>query len=89
MFFHMPKHQDLIIILCIVLVGMFIPFVGSLIISFNLDIASFADIGIIGSTFGWFLLIFAFELISVYLYFSITNKIAQKKIDDNALLKEK
>ena len=71
MFFHMPKHQDLIIILSIVLVGMFIPFVGSLIISFNLDITSLADIRIIGSTFGWFLLIFAFELISVYLYFSM------------------
>jgi hypothetical protein len=85
----MAKHRDLIIILSIVLIGMFIPFLGSLILSFNLDITSMKDIRIIGSTFGWFLLIFGIELGSVYLYFMITNKLAQKKIDKEALLHEK
>ena len=85
----MPKHQDLIIILSIVLVGMFIPFLGSLIISFDLNIANVEDLYLIGSTFGWFLLIFGIELGCVYLYFSVTNKAAQKKIDKNAMLREK
>ena len=36
----------------------------------------------IGSTFGWFLIIFGIELAAVYLYFYITNKIAKKKLDE-------
>jgi len=85
----MSKHKDLIIILSIVLIGMFFPFLGSLILSFHLNVTTIGDLYLIGSTFGWFLLIFGIELGCVYFYFSITNKIAQRKIDKNALLKEK
>jgi len=35
----------------------------------------------IGSTFIWFLIIFAIELILVFFYYQITNKIAGKKMD--------
>ena len=70
----MGKNKDLIIILAIILVGMFIPFFGSIVINYGLDAYK------ILSTFGYFLLIFAIELLLVYLYFTISNKIANKKI---------
>ncbi|UCH72281.1 MAG: hypothetical protein JSW62_01665 [Thermoplasmatales archaeon] len=70
----MGKNRDLVQILTIVIVGMFIPFLGSITINYGYDLWK------IGSTFGYFLLIFAIELVIVFLYFSITNKIANKKI---------
>ena len=60
---------------------MFIPFLGSLIINFQLDMFDFSDLYLVGSTFGYFLLIFAVELGIVYLYFSITNRYAMKHMD--------
>ena len=77
----MGKTRDLIQILIIVIIGMFIPFLGSIIIKFSLDVTDLDNLLKIGSTFGWFLLIFGIELIVVYLYFQITNKIAYKKLD--------
>ena len=78
----MRKDFDVIKILLIVIIGMFFPFLVSIIITFNLDITNF-DIWLkIGSTFGYFLLIFAIELFVVMLYFSISNKIYNKKLDD-------
>ena len=77
----MGKNRDLIQILLIVIIGMFIPFLGSLLLTFNLDITSSYDLYKIASTFGWFLLIFGLELGGVYLYFYTTNTLAQKKID--------
>jgi len=77
----MGKNRDLVVILTIVIIGMFIPFLGSLVIMFELDIASFENWFVIAQTFGWFLLIFGVELGVVYLYFTITNSLAQKKID--------
>jgi hypothetical protein len=76
----MGKNRDLIKILIMVLIGMFIPFLGSIIISFGLDISNVDDLINIGKTFGYFLLIFAIELTIVYLYFSISNWAATKKI---------
>ncbi len=76
----MGKNKDLIQILIIVLIGMFIPFLGSIIISFGLDISNVNDLINIGQTFGYFLLIFALELGVVYLYFTISNWAASKKI---------
>ena len=70
----MGKNKDLIVILLIVLIGMFIPFFGSIVINYGLHTYK------ILSTFGYFLLIFAVELLIVYLYFTISNKIASKKI---------
>ena len=77
----MGKNRDLISILALVIIAMFIPFLGSIIITFNLDISNFDNWLKIGSTFGYFLLIFAIELIVVMLYFKITNKTASKKLE--------
>jgi hypothetical protein len=77
----MGKNKDLIQILLFVLLGMFIPFLGSLIFSFGLDISNINDFAKIGKTFGYFLLFFALELIVVYLYFKINYVIANKKIE--------
>ena len=74
----MGKTRDMIQILIIVIIGMFIPFLGSIIITFGLDISNMDNLLKIGSTFAWFLLIFAIELFVVYLYYRITNKIASK-----------
>jgi hypothetical protein len=79
----MGKNRDLAIILIIVIIGMFIPFLGSLLIMFQLHITSVESWMIIGRTFGWFLLIFGCELGIVYLYFTLTNRLAQKKIDSD------
>ena len=84
----MGKNQDLAIILMIVIIGMFIPFFGSILIMNNLnnlDITTISSWLKIGKTFGWFLLIFGLELGVVYLYFTITNTLAQKKIDEQSL----
>ena len=78
----MSKRRDLIQILLIVIIGMFIPFLGSITITFGLDVTNLDNILKIGSTFGWFLLIFAVELIVVFLYYYTTNKIASKKLDE-------
>jgi len=77
----MGKTTDLISIPIIVIIGMFIPFLGSIVITFGLDFTNFNDLLRVGSTFGWFLLIFGIELVVVYLYYKITNKIASKKLD--------
>lgn len=77
----MGKTRDTIQILIIVIIGMFIPFLGSIVITFGLDITNMDNLLKIGSTFGWFLLIFAIELVVVYLYYRTTNKIASKKMD--------
>ena len=78
----MSKRRDLIQILLIVIIGMFIPFLGSITITFGLDITNLDNILKIGSTFGWFLLIFAIELVVVFIYYYTTNKIASKKLDE-------
>jgi hypothetical protein len=77
----MGKNTDLIQILIIVILGMFIPFLGSLMIMFDVSITSMNGLLTIGSTFGYFLLIFGLELCVVYIYFYTSNMIAQKKID--------
>jgi len=71
----MGKNRDLILILSLVVVGMFIPFLGSMIINYGLNLVK------IGSTFGYFLLIFAIEHGAVYLYFSISNEVGRKNIE--------
>ncbi len=77
----MGKNRDLIQILIIIIIGMFIPFLGSIMITFGLDITNMNNLLKIGSTFFWFLIIFAIELVFVFFYYQITNKIASKKMD--------
>ncbi len=72
----MGKNRDLIQILAIVMIGMFIPFLSAIAISYGFNLWK------IGSTFGYFLLIFGIELGLVYLYFTITNRMANKKMGE-------
>jgi len=76
----MGKNRDLIQILSLVIVGMFIPFFGSITIIYGLDFTNMTDLIKIGSTFGYFLLIFGIELGVVYLYFYLTNRFANKNM---------
>jgi hypothetical protein len=78
---HMRRHRDLIQLLLIVIIGMFIPFLFSLIIVFHIDISSSQGWMSILSTFGYFLLVFAIELGVVFLYFYLTNKIAEQRME--------
>jgi hypothetical protein len=77
----MSKNIDVVKILLIVIIGMFIPFLGSLAIVYGMDLTNSDDILKIGSTFGYFLLIFAIELVIVFLYYKLTNKMAEKKLE--------
>ena len=77
----MSKNKDLIQILILILIGMFIPFLGSITITYGINFSKIDDIFKIGSTFGYFLIFFALELIAVMLYYKITSKIANKKIE--------
>ena len=77
----MGKNRDLIQILSIVIIGMLIPFLGSIILAFNLDITNTDNLLKIAFTFAYFLIFFGIELFVVFLYFQITNRIAGKKID--------
>lgn len=70
----MGKNTDLIFILSLVIVGMFIPFLGSITLNYGLNLHKIA------TTFGYFLLIFGIELLIVYLYFFISAKIANKSM---------
>ena len=78
----MSKRRDLVQILLIVIIGMFIPFLISIAISFGLDITNLDHLSKVGTTFFWFLIIFGIELFMVFLYFNITYRIASKKLDD-------
>ena len=75
----MGKHKDLIGILLIVIIGIFIPFLGSIAISYGFNFSDLNNWLKLGSTFGYFLLIFAIELFFVYIYFILSNKFAEKK----------
>ena len=78
----MGKNIDVVKIILIVIVGMFIPFLGSLVITYNMDLTKTSDLLKIGSTFGYFLLIFGIELVFVYLYYNLSNKISEKKLEN-------
>jgi hypothetical protein len=75
----MSKNRDLALILLIVIIGMFIPFLGSIMINYGVDLTNLDSMLKLGSTFGYFLLIFAIELVIVFLYFHLSNKVASKK----------
>ena len=77
----MGKYRDITQILLIVIIGMLIPFLGSIILTFNLDITNTNNLLKIIFAFGYFLIFFGIELVIVILYFQITNKIAGKQIE--------
>ena len=74
---YMGKNRDVVNILVLVTIGMFIPFIGSLTVSFNIDPLTFSGWTKIFSTFFYFLIIFGIELGAVYVYYNLTNKVAQ------------
>ena len=76
----MGKYKDLVGILLLVIIGMFIPFLGSITISYGFNFTELNNWLKVGSTFGYFLLIFAVELLVVYIYFILSNKFAEKKL---------
>ena len=77
----MGKKTDLTFILSIVLIGMLIPFIGSLLLTFRINISCFCGWKKIFSSFGYFILIFGIELVIVLLYFNLSNKYYKKKLD--------
>lgn len=77
----MGKHRDLAGILLLVIIGMFIPFLGSIAITYGFNFTEIDEWFKMGSTFGYFLVIFGVELLVVFLYFIVTSKIASKKIE--------
>jgi hypothetical protein len=72
----MGKTRDLVKVLLLILIGMFIPFFGSITLSYG-----FLPKTIV-ITFLYFLVIFGFELGFVYLYFSLSGKRANKKMEE-------
>jgi len=78
----MSKNIDLVKILLIVIVGMFIPFLGSLAIVYGMDLTNVDDFLKTVSAFGYFLLIFAIELALVFAYFKLTSNMAEKKLKE-------
>jgi len=71
----MGKNADVIKILLLILLGMFIPFVVSLSLTIGFNMKQIAV------TFGYFILIFGIELFVVYLFFTLSNKLAHQKIE--------
>ena len=71
----MGKQRDIIQILVLILIGMFIPFLGSVTLTYGLDLKK------IGVTFGYFIIIFGIELSCVYLYFAFGNKRAVTQME--------
>lgn len=78
----MGKNTDLALILSLVVIGMFIPFLGSIVLTYNLDMVILDNWLDVSKTFGYFLLIFAIELGVVFLYFTISNNLANKKLKE-------
>lgn len=71
----MGKHRDAIQILLLVLVGMFLPFLGSITLTYGLEIRK------IGLTFVYFIGIFGVELFMVFLYFTVSGWRANKHLE--------
>jgi Zn-dependent protease with chaperone function len=72
----MGKHRDVVQILLLILVGMFIPFLGSIALTYGLEIRK------IGLTFVYFIGIFGIELFVVFLYFTVTSRHANKRLEE-------
>jgi hypothetical protein len=71
----MGKNRDLLQVLLLILIGMFIPFLGSITLSYGFTAEK------ILVTFLYFLGFFGLELICVFLYFSLSGRQANKKME--------
>jgi low temperature requirement protein LtrA len=70
----MGKNRDLLKVIILILLGMFIPFLGSITFTYGFEIRT------IVVTFLYFLVIFGLELGVVYLYFTFSGRRANKKM---------
>jgi len=71
----MGKNRDLLQVLLLILIGMFIPFIGSITLSYGFEPNT------ILVTFLYFLVFFGLELGFVYLYFTFSGRRANKKME--------
>jgi hypothetical protein len=71
----MGKKRDLVQVMLLILIGMFIPFFGSIMLSYGFSLTK------ILLTFVYFLVIFGLELGCVYVYFSLSGRHANKKME--------
>ena len=71
----MSKRQDVLQILVLVLIGMFVPFLVSISLTYGLELEK------IGVAFLTFILIFGAELGAVYVYFSLGGSRTNRKIE--------
>jgi hypothetical protein len=72
---HMGKNGDLLKVLLVILIGMFIPFLGSITLSYGFEPK------MILITFLFFLVLFGLELGFVFLYFTFSGRRANKKME--------
>ena len=72
----MGKNRDLLEVLLLILIGMFIPFLVSITISYGFEAKT------ILITFLYFLIFFGLELGVVYLYFSFSGRRTNKKMEN-------
>ena len=72
---HMGKNRDLLKVLLLILIGMFIPFLGSITLSYGFEPK------MILVTFLYFLVFFGLELGFVYLYFTFSGRRANEKME--------
>jgi len=71
----MGKNRDLLKVLLLILIGMFIPFLGSITLSYGFEPKT------ILVTFLYFLVFFGLELGFVYLYYTLSGRKANKKME--------
>jgi hypothetical protein len=71
----MGKNRDLLTVLLLILIGRFIPFLGSITLSYGFAVQK------ILVTFLYFLVFFGCELGVVYIYFTFSGRRANKKIE--------
>lgn len=75
----MGKNVDILKVLLLILIGMFIPFLGSIWLVYGLEAQR------ILVTFLYFVVIFALELGVVYLFFTFSGRRANKKLEQYKL----
>jgi uncharacterized membrane protein YqaE (UPF0057 family) len=71
----MGKNRDLLKVLLLILIGMFIPFLGSITLSYGFEPKT------ILITFLYFLVFFGLEIGFVYLYYTLSGRKANKKME--------